>query len=1012
MSPLHLLRGASERLARLSIRHILIAITAALTLLIALLSARDLMGDGQRLRQAYELRDAIAVSDQLFNATSAVSVERDLVLSMLQAGDDDTRASLQPALGESRRASDSAVAAAVAALDQPHLSELGPLRIELDRRYRQVRSMRTRVDAALTATRQSDLSLASDWEGASTALMDEVERLWISFIRPFTNIDAVVTQHLRYRHMLRTITDFSGRERSIIGQVLSQNTGATPEQTAMLLRDQGELDLSWRTSRLLAEQSGLYPDISAEYSDAESHYATLDGMVRELFYVPGAHRGGYPIGPDFWFELSSQASDSLVVLREASQQATRRYLDELIAQTEQTIALQALVALAALLLCAASFWIMQARVIGPINHIVEALTRATRGEPARIDRDRGRSDEIGQLANVLDAFQASAERAHALATERDRTARELESEIEVRRSAEEKAHAQLGRLALLHQISRAIGERQDLESIFGVAIGDVESQMPADFACVVLREGGEAVRVIRVGAVSAERAEAMSMAQGARIEIDNNGLSRCMNGRLVYEPDLEAVAFPFPQRLAGGGLCSLVAAPLQVESHVFGALIVARNERDAFSSGECEFLRQLSEHVALAAHQAQLNVALQQAYDDLRLTQEAVMQQERLKALGQMASGIAHDINNALSPIALYTESLLNTEQSLSAAGRGKLEVVQRAIDDASRTIARMNEFYRKRDVQLALSPVDLNTLIGQVLELTQARWRDMPQERGHVIEVRTELDPALPNMLGVQSELREALTNLVFNAIDAMPNGGAVTLRTQRANADGAETAQVEVRDTGAGMDEATRQRCLEPFYTTKGERGTGLGLAMVYGMVQRHGGDIEIESALGLGTSVRLSFLAAPNAGVVSAASHGEPRLSVRLRLLIVDDDPVLLRSLRDVLEADGHQVTAAASGEKGIAAFAAGLSDDHSFDAVITDLGMPGIDGRRVAAAVKAASASTPVILLTGWGERLRAEEEAPKHVDCILSKPPKLRDVRAALAQCCAAPASGGALVAAT
>src|SRR5262249_4424791 len=152
------------------------------------------------------------------------------------------------------------------------------------------------------------------------------------------------------------------------------------------------------------------------------------------------------------------------------------------------------------------------------------------------------------------------------------------------------------------------------------------------------------LRVARMGAASAERAERMNMATGARIEIDNNGLSRCLQGRLVNEPNLASLNFPFPARLNIGGLCAIVAAPLQVESQVFGVLVVARERTDAFSSGECEFLRQLSEHVAIAAHQAQLNAALQQAYDDLRQTQEAVMQQERLRALGQMASGIAHDI--------------------------------------------------------------------------------------------------------------------------------------------------------------------------------------------------------------------------------------------------------------------------------------------------------------------------------------------------------------------------------
>ena len=144
--------------------------------------------------------------------------------------------------------------------------------------------------------------------------------------------------------------------------------------------------------------------------------------------------------------------------------------------------------------------------------------------------------------------------------------------------------------------------------------------------------------------------------------VDRNGLSRCVRGELVYEPDIAPSRSRSPSTLAKGGLHALVAAPLRAENRVFGVLVAARREAKSFSSGDCEFLRQLSEHVALAAHQAQLYDALQRAYEELRQSQEAVVQQERLRALGQMASGVAHDINNAISPIALYTESMLERE--------------------------------------------------------------------------------------------------------------------------------------------------------------------------------------------------------------------------------------------------------------------------------------------------------------------------------------------------------------
>jgi len=395
---------------------------------------------------------------------------------------------------------------------------------------------------------------------------------------------------------------------------------------------------------------------------------------------------------------------------------------------------------------------------------------------------------------------------------------------------------------------------------------------------------------------------------------------------------------------------------------------------------------------------------LQEAYDDLRQTQEAVMQQERLRVLGQMASGIAHDINNAISPVSIYAESLLETEPNLSARGRGYLQIIERAVGDVAQTVSRMGEFYRQREPQLMLAPVNLNQLVQQVADLSRARWSDMPQQRGIVIQMQIEMAPDLPAIMGVESEIREALVNLIFNGVDAMPEGGTLTLRTKVTEAapappggPGLRHVQVEVADTGVGMDEDTRRRCLEPFFTTKGERGTGLGLAMVYGMVKRHSADIEIESTAGSGTTMRLSFAASITPVVDAARPARVHAVPPRLRILVVDDDPLLIKSLRDTLETDGHQVVTASGGQAGIEAFREANQRKEPFAVVITDLGMPHVDGRKVASEVKTASPATPVILLTGWGQRLAAEGDVPPHVDRVLNKPPRLADLRRALAE---------------
>jgi signal transduction histidine kinase len=265
--------------------------------------------------------------------------------------------------------------------------------------------------------------------------------------------------------------------------------------------------------------------------------------------------------------------------------------------------------------------------------------------------------------------------------------------------SEQKLHSQLGRLGLLQNITRAIGDRQDMNSIFDVVLGSLEDNL-VDFACLLAYDrAAGTLSVGRLGAASRQRAQQVGLTEGLELSGDQNGLSRCIGGHLVYEPDVAAIPFAFARQMASAGQRSVVLAPLMFESEVHGVLVCARVAPEAFSSGECEFLKQLAEHVALASRQATLHGALQQAYDDLRQSQLTILQQERLRALGQMASGIAHDINNAISPVALYTESLLEHEPGLSDRARKYLTTIQQAVEDVARTVSRMREFYRERDL-------------------------------------------------------------------------------------------------------------------------------------------------------------------------------------------------------------------------------------------------------------------------------------------------------------------------
>ncbi|MEO8302347.1 MAG: PAS domain S-box protein, partial [Rhizomicrobium sp.] len=568
-------------------------------------------------------------------------------------------------------------------------------------------------------------------------------------------------------------------------------------------------------------------------------------------------------------------------------------------------------------------------------------------------------------------------------------------DITERKSGEARLQGQLARLALLERITHAVGQRQDLRSIFQVLVRTLEDRLPADFVCICSHDAiKNEIIVNHVGAKGAKIGRELGIAERTAIPVEENGLSHCIDGLLIYEPDIAEIAFPFLRQLADHGLRSLVVTPLMIEKSVFGILVVGRQNESAFSSSDCEFLKQLGEHVALAAHQAELRTSLETAYNDLKQTQQAAMQQERLSALGQMASGIAHDINNAISPVSVYTQSLLEREPNLSPQIHSYLETVDRVVKDISATVGRMRDFYRRNDADSDLKPVNLNELIPQVVELTRARWSDMPQQRGIVIRVVTQLENDLPLVMGNAAELREAATNLIFNAVDALPKGGVITIRTiafPDPAQPGSRRVRFEVEDSGVGMDENTRRRCLEPFFTTKGERGTGLGLAMVYGAAQRHKAALDIRSAPGKGTCMILDFAATTDRPEQEDTAK-VPAVPC-LRVLLVDDDPSVLESTRFVLELDGHNVVSADGGSAGVAALRHAKKNDQPFDVLVTDLGMPYVDGNEVARTAKELFPATMVVLLTGWGTKMGEGDKRPAHMDYVLPKPFDLNELRA-------------------
>ncbi|HEY3915496.1 MAG TPA: ATP-binding protein [Verrucomicrobiae bacterium] len=390
-------------------------------------------------------------------------------------------------------------------------------------------------------------------------------------------------------------------------------------------------------------------------------------------------------------------------------------------------------------------------------------------------------------------------------------------------------------------------------------------------------------------------------------------------------------------------------------------------------------------------NRVRLTEGTQKAYDELRQTQQAVVQQERLRALGQMASGVAHDINNALSPITAYSELLLRTLPDLEDVPRQRLHQISQAAEDVAQIVARMREFYR-RDVDTdQLEKVNVNEAIQGVIELTRPRWRDLPQRQGISIHVKYDFEQCPPALVCSASELREALTNIIFNAVDALPSGGDITIATRSLGIVEPQL-QIEVKDNGIGMEENVRRHCLEPFFSTKiHSGGTGLGLAMVYGMVKRHEGTIEIESTPNRGTCIRLIF---PVRERLTPAMKLQPEKAEpcrSLRILCIDDEPELRQLMHDVLEVHNHKVSVAPGGREGLEMFRSHMRGLEPYEVVITDLGMPEMDGHHLARAIKLESPKTPIIMLTGWGTIMKAEGETAPEVDAVLSKPPRIQEL---------------------
>ncbi len=363
----------------------------------------------------------------------------------------------------------------------------------------------------------------------------------------------------------------------------------------------------------------------------------------------------------------------------------------------------------------------------------------------------------------------------------------------------------------------------------------------------------------------------------------------------------------------------------------------------------------------------------------LQDAQERMVQMEKMRALVELASGVVHDVRNALSPVLMTSELLL--EEATDPEWQEALRTIHRSGQDAVAIVNRLRLFSKQASEQEILLPVNLNELVTDTVTMTHPKWYHEPRRRGVEVKMRTALVSDLPPVLGNPTELREVLVNLIFNAVEAMPDGGTITIRTWREG----NQACLAVQDTGLGMDEEVKRRAFEPFFTTKGEQGTGMGLSICYGIITRHQGSIEVQSEPGKGTAF-LIRLPATSEAVREAEIASLPPL----RVLLIDDDEIFSAALAEVLRRAGHKVDVAHNGQMGLQQFQPG-----GYEVVLVDWLMPGMNGLEVTKVIKQMLPDQTVILMTAWQQELGDSSHLP--VDIVVAKPLTQQTLWAALQQ---------------
>lgn len=586
--------------------------------------------------------------------------------------------------------------------------------------------------------------------------------------------------------------------------------------------------------------------------------------------------------------------------------------------------------------------------------------------------DRYRDEEVAAISAIAGQAAIALENAR-LSAEAEELSRQLEVVTNVTQ------------LVNTRDVSR------ELPALMRTIVHQIRLVVPCDYAAVALYDEGEDSFSVDTVYDYAVRDWA-ELPPPQRTSADQTPWqTACRTGSPLVQTALERSAFAYDQALAESGLRSGVVVPITGGSRTLGALSFASRQPAVYGQPQVTTLLEIARQLGTMIHKDRLAREREEAAIELARSREHLNMVDKVRLVGQLASGVAHDFNNLLAGILGNAQLLLLEVRDEEQ--RDMLKVIERAAKDGTETVRRIQGFARMQPDE-QMSEVQLDMLARDAIDLTRPRWRDVAQSRGARIEIERRIR-SVAAIFGRAGELREVLSNLIINAADAIQRSGTITVSAYN-EPDGAEDAAaeavvVEVSDTGSGIPPEVHARIFEPFFTTKGEKGTGLGLSVSLGIVQSHGGALSVESEVGVGTRFTIRIPVHPSEQPAAQPSRRHPAHVIPGHILFVGGEAMLRVPTTRLMKYWGHRVTEATTGADAIERFA-----PETFDVVIVDFTLPDTSAWELLSEIKLRDPKVPIILLSGWG-RQTSDEARERGADFVLEKPFDQDDLRAVIAE---------------